>query len=179
MMNNILNPLHMAPKRPLLFLMLLALAGLGLAPAALAETLYVKKSATKLQESASASSKVVATLSQGTAVEVVNKSGNFYQVTAPGGKKGWVFKFKLSDKAAEAGGGSGLLDALGGQQMAARESASGSSIRGLSPISEEHAKSKGISQGSIDAVKQMEAFKVSTQDVDAFMKAGKLGEYAQ
>jgi hypothetical protein len=62
--------------------------------------------------------------------------------------------------------------------MAAKESASGSSIRGLSPISEQHAKSKGISQESIDAVKQMEAFKVSAKELDEFMKTGKLGEYA-
>ena len=178
-MNNTLNPLNMAMKRSLLVLLLLTLSGLGLASAALAETLYVKSSATKLQAADSASSKVIKTLSQGTAVEVVKKSDKFYQVTAPGGVKGWIFKFKLSAKAPEgAGGSSGLLDALGGQQMAAKESASGSSIRGLSPISEQHAKSKGISQESIDAVKQMEAFKVSAKELDEFMKTGKLGEYA-
>ncbi|UCD12465.1 MAG: SH3 domain-containing protein [Nitrospinaceae bacterium] len=169
----------MAMKR-LLVIVTLMLSILALPAAALAETLYVKKSGTKLQSEASASSKVVETLASGTAVEVVKKSGRFYQVTAAGGKKGWIFKFKLTAKAPSGGGGGGsLLDALGGQQMAAKESASGSSIRGLSPISEQHAKSKGISKESINAVKAMEEFKVSAQEVDAFLKAGKLGEYAQ
>jgi hypothetical protein len=175
-MNNLLNPLPMAMKR-LLVIVTLMLSILALPATALAETLYVKKSGTKLQSEASASSKVVETLASGTAVKVVKKSGRFYQVTAAGGKKGWIFKFKLTAKAPSGGGGS-LLDALGGQQMAAKESASGSSIRGLSPISEQHA-SKGISKESINAVKAMEEFKVSAQEVDAFLKAGKLGEYAQ
>jgi len=111
-------------------------------------------------------------LSQGTPVKVIKKSKRFYQVSAPGGKKGWIFKFKLTAKApANFGGdGSGLLGALGGRQKsAARESSSGSSIRGLSPMSEKHAKNKGISEEDIQSVKQMEKF----------LKEGQLGEYGQ
>ncbi len=168
----------MAMKRQLSFLAFFTLAITVFAQIAGAETLYVKKSGTKLQAEEAASSKVLATLNQGVAVSVVKKSDKFYQVTAPGGQKGWIFKFKLTAKAPTSSGG-GVLDALGGQQMAARESASGSSIRGLSPISEQHAKSKGISEESINAVKAMEDFKVSASDLDAFVKTGKLGEYAQ
>ncbi len=62
----------------------------------MAETVYVKKSGTKLQQSGSARSKVLKLLSQGTALEVASKKGKFYEVTAPGGKKGWLFKFKLT-----------------------------------------------------------------------------------
>jgi len=169
----------MAMKRQLIFLALFTLAIALFAQIAGAETLYVKKSGTKLQAEEAASSKVLATLNQGTAVSVVKKSDKFYQVTAPGGQKGWIFKFKLTAKAPAGSSGGGVLDALGGQQMAARESASGSSIRGLSPISEQHAKSKGISEESINAVKAMEEFKVSAGELETFMKTGKLGEYAQ
>jgi uncharacterized protein YgiM (DUF1202 family) len=168
--------------KKLLQLALLLLMGLGFAGDGFAETLYVKKSGTKLQAADSAKSEVIAKLSQGTPVKVIKKLKRFYQVSEPGGKKGWVFKFKLTSKApaSSAGGGGGLLDALGGRQkIAARESSSGSSIRGLSPMSEKHAKNKGISEEDIQAVKQMETFHVDEEKMEAFLKAGRLGEYGQ
>lgn len=153
------------------------LIGFVFAGPGFAETLYVKKSGTKLQAEASAKSGVVARLNRGTAVNVLKKAGRFYEVSA-GGKKGWVFKFKLTAKAPSSGGG--LFDSLGGDNtMAANEASSGSSIRGLSPVSEEHAKKKGISEADIQAVKDMENFRVSPQDVDQFLASRKLGEYGE
>lgn len=145
-----------------------------------AETLYVKKSGTKLQAEGSAKSKVVKTLNAGTPVDVKEKSGKFYKVSADGAD-GYIFKFKLtSKKPAKTGGGGSLLDVLGkSQKIAANEASSSSSIRGLSPISEEHAKKKGVSEESIQAVKQMEAFKVSSQEVEQFLAQRKLGEYSE
>ncbi len=149
------------------------------ASAAFAETLYVKKSGTKLQAADSPKSDVLAKLDAGTPVEVLQRGKKFFQVSAAG-KKGWIFKFKLTAKAPAAGGGDDLLGALGGRQkIAARESSSGSSIRGLSPIAEKRAKSKGSPEANIRAVKQMEAFKVSAEELDRFLQQGKLGEYAQ
>lgn len=166
----------------LLSLVILLLAGLGSASDSFAETLYIKKSGTKLQAADSAKSEVIAKLDQGTSVRVIKKAKRFYQVSAPGGKKGWVFKFKLTAKvpANSSGGGSGILGALGGRQkIAARESSSGSSIRGLSPISEKHAKNKGISEEEIKSVKQMETFRVNPEAMEKFLKEGRLGEYGQ
>ena len=156
----------------LMVLFLLVLPG-----TASAQTMYVKKSGTKLRASNSAKSDVLAKLKKGTPVTVAKKSRRFYKVSAPGGKSGWIFKFKLTSKAPQRGQGGDFLGALGGQQIAARESASGSSIRGLSPISEKHAKSKGISQKNIDAVKKMENFKVRSEEIEKFLMEGKLGEY--
>lgn len=151
-------------------------------PASLfAETMYVKSSGTKVMKEESAQADVIQALDEGTAVEVSQKSSKFFKVTLPGGKEGWVFKFKLSsDAPAGGGGGDGMLESIGGKQkIAARESGSGSSIRGLSPVSEKHAQSKGISAKNIQSVKQMESFKVSREDLDKFLREGKLGEYAQ
>lgn len=161
-------------------LLVFLLVGLGFVSEISAQTLYVKKSGTKLQASDSAKSKVIATLSQGTPVRVVKKAKRFYQVSA-GGRTGWVFKFKLTAKAPAKSGGEGdLLGALGGRQkIAAREASSGSSIRGLSPIAEKHAKNKGISEEDIQAVKQMEAFRINPKELEKFLKEGKLGEYGQ
>jgi uncharacterized protein YgiM (DUF1202 family) len=145
-----------------------------------AETWYVKKSATKMQAEASARSKVLTKLKQGTAVEVKKKSGKFFQVLAKG-KTGWIFRFKLSKKApADSQNDGDVLGALGGRQkMAARESTSGSSIRGLSPVSEQHARKKGATPESIQAVKDMENFKIRPEELDRFLEKGKLGEYSQ
>lgn len=146
-----------------------------------AETMYVKSSGTKVMKEESAESKVVQVLDQGAAVEVTQKAGKFYKVELPSGGEGWIFKFKLtSDAPAEAGGSGDTLDILGGKQkIAARESGSDSSIRGLSPVSEKHAQSKGISPQNIQAVKQMENFTVGREDVEKFLREGRLGEYAK
>jgi hypothetical protein len=158
----------------------LLLAGLFLfANVVLAETVYVKRSGTKLQATGSAKSKVLKKLGQGTALEVASKKGKFYEVTEPGGKKGWVFKFKLTSKKPSSGGGSGLAGVVGERKVADSGSASGSSIRGLSPVSEKHAQKKGISQSDIDAVKQMESVQISSSAVDQFLSGRKLGEYAE
>lgn len=168
--------------RKLLPIAFFLLIGLSLAGTGYAETLYVKKSGTKLQAADSAKSDVLAKLDQGTPVTVIKKLKRFYQVSEPGGKKGWVFKFKLTSKAPKAsGGGTGdLLGALGGKQkIAARESSSGSSIRGLTPVSENYAKKKGISAVDIQSVRQMETYRISAEEMDKFLKEGRLGEYGQ
>lgn len=158
----------------------IALVILLLPHLASAETWYVKKSATKLQAEASARSEVLGKLKKGTPVKVKKKSGKFFQVSSSG-KTGWIFRFKLTKKAPAGGQGDGdVLSALGGdQKMAARESASGSSIRGLSPIAEQHARKKGATEASIQAVKNMENFKVRPEELDRFLEEGKLGEYSQ
>ncbi len=159
----------------------LFIAGHFLSPAAAqGATMYVKKAKTKMTEKQSARSKTVKILGKGTPVKVLKKAKKFYKVSA-GGKTGWIFKFRLTAKAPAGSSQDGdFLDALGGEQkMAARESASGSSIRGLSPTAEKHALKKGSSKESIAAVKQMETFKVSDQELDRFLEQGALGEYGQ
>lgn len=160
------------------FLTLLLTAGL-ISPAPLrAETMYAKAD-TKVMEQDSAQSKALQVLDAGTPVEVVEKSAKFYKVSLPGGKEGWIFKFKLSAEAPSGdSGGGNVLDTLGGkQQIAARESGSGSSIRGLSPMAEKDAKSKGVSPENIQAVKQMESFRVNPEELNKFLQEGRLGEY--
>ncbi|MZH45849.1 MAG: SH3 domain-containing protein [Nitrospinae bacterium] len=170
---------HMMTK-PVFIRFLIAFAIILLPHLANAETWYVKKSSTKLQAKASARSKVLGKLSKGTPVKIKGKSGKFFEVST-GGKTGWIFRFKLTKKAPAGGQGDGdVLAALGGEQkMSARESASGSSIRGLSPISEQHARKKGATEESIQAVKNMESFKVRPEELDRFLEEGKLGEYSQ
>ena len=153
------------------------ICSLMFAVGAAAETMYVKKSGTKLRQADSAKSETLKTLAKGTSVGVVQKKGKFYLVSA-GDDQGWIFKFKLTSTAPASGGG--VLEGLvGSQKVAASGSASGSSIRGLSPVSEDHAKSKGIAQSDIDAVKKMESQTVGANEVEQFLAGRKLGEYAE
>ncbi len=152
------------------------LLGLAFPGNLFAETLYAKSSKTKMQESASAKSKVVALLRKGATVRVLEKKKKFYKVSV-GGKQGWVFKFKLSSK--KPAGGAGLDGLVGSQRVAASGSASGSSIRGLSPVSENYGKRKGIGPEHIRAVKEMERRTISLKELDKFMEEGKLGEYGE
>lgn len=143
-----------------------------------AETLYVKSSKTKLRSSDNVKTSVLGLLKKGTAVTVIVKSKRFFKVGLENGQKGWVFKFKLSKKApAGGGGGGGFADVLAGNQISANESTSASSIRGLSPVSENYAKNKGISAQNVKAVDNMEAFKIDSLELDKFLQEGKLGEY--
>ena len=143
----------------------------------IAETLYAKSAGTKLQKSESARSSVLGKLRQGASVKVISKGKKFYQVSA-GGKKGWIFKFKLTSKKPAGTSGSGL-SGMSGERVASSGSSSGSSIRGLSPISEDYAKRKGITQANIASVKHMENLRVSERELDTFLSKGKLREYGE
>ncbi len=144
-----------------------------------AETWYVKSSKTKVTQKPSPRSKKVAVLTAGTPVKILKKDKRFFKISTKG-KSGWVFKFKLTNKKPSGSKRGGGLDGLlGNQKMAAAESSSGSSIRGLSPISEKHAKAHGVSEENIKAVQQMEEYSISANELDQFLSEGKLREYAE
>ena len=144
-----------------------------------AETMYAKKNGVKVTAEKSPTSKVVGTLSTGDQVEVVKKVGRQYHVKLPNGKSGWVFKFKLSDKKpAGKSGGSSLSGLTGKTTIAARESRSGGSIRGLKETTEQYAKGKNIDPAHRRSVDAMEAFHVSDSELAQFQQAGCIGDYS-
>ena len=50
---------------------------------------------------------------------------------------------------------------------------------GLSPAGENYAKSKGLSDSSVQAVANMENYQVDERELEKFLKKGRLGEYAR
>ncbi|NIP99018.1 MAG: hypothetical protein GWM98_00130 [Nitrospinaceae bacterium] len=76
-------------------------------------------------------------------------------------------------------GGPDFLDLLGGKQpeMSVAESGSGSSIRGLSPLSQEYAERQDLSRQSVEAVQTMESFQLPENLLNRFLKEGRLGKY--
>ena len=144
-----------------------------------AETMYAKKNGVKVTAEKSPTSKVVGKLNTGDQVQVIKKVGRKYQVKLPNGKSGWVFKFKLSSKKpAGKSGGSSLSALTGKTTIAARESRSGGSIRGLKETTENYAKGKNIDPAHRRSVDAMEAFSVSDAELAQFQQAGRVGDYS-
>lgn len=139
-------------------------------------TMYVKSPTAELKSSTDLSGQVVATLNRGTKVSAGATTGNWTQVTAEG-KKGFVYKFKLSKS--KPSSGDSTLASMGGGGASAREGSTATSIRGLSPTSEKYAGRSKIDAKHVEMVKHMESQRVTQVDVESFLKAGKLGEYAE
>ncbi len=152
--------------------------GISAAPAR-AETMYAKKDRIKVTAQKSPMSKVVATLQLGDSVQVLEKSGRHYKVRVGSGKKGWVFKFRLSPKPVSTGEGGDALAMLSGESgISAREARSGGSIRGLEEATEEYAKNKQIDPAHKESVERMERYKVLRDELIRFQQEGSVGEFA-
>ena len=149
-----------------------------LCSSALAETVYVNAKTAPLKSDKTASSSVIAELKRGDELSVIKKEGNWYQVRTKQGKTGWIYSFKITTKKPEKG--AGLLEELGRGTgtVTAKEASTSASIRGLSPTSERYAGRANIRAEHIAGVKKMETFRVSQEDVERFLKEGRLGEYA-
>lgn len=147
------------------------------APALAAETLYVKTTGAKLRDGNSFRSRTLQKLNAGTPVKVLEKTRTFYKVSLPNGREGWMLKLKLTSRApAVKRERRPVLRRR--PRMAALESTSGSSIRGLVPASKKYAKDKGIPEQYIQAVMRMESYAIPAEELDQFLKEGKLGNYA-
>ena len=162
-------------------------AGLALmliaATAMAEEKRWVSSEGTTLKAEASATSENVADVKVGTEVTVVESGGRWLKVRTAAGKEGWVYAGRVSETppAAEVAGGDGGI--FGGSmqksQINTAKADSARSIRGLSPEAAAYAKDRGtpeIYKKSLDVVL---ARKVSANELKAFLKEGRIGEYAQ
>jgi uncharacterized protein YgiM (DUF1202 family) len=164
--------------------MIVAFALLLTAATAMAEEKrWVSSEGTTLKAEASATSDNVADVKVGTAVTVVESGGRWLKVRTAAGKEGWVYAGRVSETppAAEVAGDDGGV--FGGSmqksQINTAKADSARSIRGLSPEATKYAKDRGtpeIYKKSLDVIL---ARKVSTNELKAFLKEGKIGEYAQ
>jgi uncharacterized protein YgiM (DUF1202 family) len=144
-----------------------------------AATLYAKQNDVKVNAEKAPTSAVIATLALGDPVTVLAEEGRLAKVKTATGKTGWVFKFRLTeDKPSMGGGALGLSGLTGRKTIAARESRSGGSIRGLKESTEQYANTKNIKQEHRDAVDRMEAFSIPPNELMQFKKAGNLGEFS-
>lgn len=164
--------------------MVAALALLLAASVAMAEEKrWVSSEGTALKAEASATSENIADVQIGTAVTVVESGGRWLKVRTATGKEGWVYAGRVSDTppvAEVSGDDGGLFGAtMQKSQISTAKADSARSIRGLSPESAQYAKDRGTPEVYKKSLDVVLARKVSVKELKAFLKEGKIGEYAQ
>jgi hypothetical protein len=147
------------------------------------EKRWVSSEGTTLKAEASATSENVADVPVGMEVSVVESGGRWLKVRTAAGKQGWVYAGRVSETppAAEVGGDdSGMFGAsLQKSQINTAKADSARSIRGLSPEATKYAKDRGTPEVYKKSLDIVLARKVTAKELKAFLKEGKLGEYAQ
>jgi uncharacterized protein YgiM (DUF1202 family) len=159
--------------------MLLIPIGLSFADAALADTMYVSARSAQVRAGKTSLDQVVALVKLGEPVEVLKRDGRWLHVRTAQGAAGWLFDNSLS--ASKPAGGESDLAALGRNfrgSDATNVSAS-AGARGLDKATEGYANRSGITPQQRAAVDRMTAYKIADDEVQAFLKAGRLGEYAE
>lgn len=160
-------------------LLLLALcAGQALS----AEKRWVVSEGTTLKKEQSVSAPNLADLPVGAELTLIGGEGRWLKVQTADGREGWVYAGRVSDTApvAEVGGGDGLLGgSMQKSQIDTAKADSARSIRGLSPETAQYARQRGTPESLKKELDRILARKVSDKEVKAFLKEGKIGEYAQ
>lgn len=170
-------------KKDLLVLVVVVSLGMviSVVPAAMgAGKVWVTSEGTKLQADKSASSSTVVKLPVGTELSLLASESSWYQVSTGSGKKGWVYRGKVSTMPpkAQQQGGSNLFAALPGSSIQANKADTSRSIRQLSA-------QDGTSSRQVDpavyhqALNEVLNMKVTEAEVERFLKEGRIGEYAR
>ncbi|OIO01915.1 MAG: hypothetical protein AUJ49_07030 [Desulfovibrionaceae bacterium CG1_02_65_16] len=164
--------------------LLAAVAGTMLlaTPALAQETLYVASEGAKLKADKTASSDTIAELPVGTQLSVLGQEDSWYKVSA-GGRSGWIYRGKVAASPPEASrqGGDNLFGGGGSSAIMVSEADSARSVRGLTE--EQAAKAGNRPVRSEAEYKQaldgVLAEKVGKKELEGFLKAGHIGEYAK
>ncbi|GAM09839.1 hypothetical protein OR1_02121 [Geobacter sp. OR-1] len=161
-----------------LLLLLLVLAG----TVALAEEKrWVSSDGTTLKKEASISAEDLGPLPVGTELSVIEPAGRWIKVRTADEKEGWVYAGRLSDAppAAEVTGEGGLFgETMQQSQINTAKADSARSIRGLSPEVDQYAKQRGTPEIFRKDLDKILGRKVTAKELKAFLREGKIGEFA-
>lgn len=144
--------------------------------------MWVGSEDAKLKADRSASSETLSVLAIGTSVRVIATEGKWIRIRLVSGDEGWMYRGKLTEKQplkeAESDGVGDLLSAATGSRIQADEATTARSIRGLSKETEQYANLRGTPEAYRKALDSVMAMKITRGDMEAFLKAGRIGEYA-
>ena len=143
------------------------------------QTVFVQARNAQLRSGKTSMSPVVATLQSGEPLQVIRREGDWMEVRTGTGATGWLFANKVGTTKPSTG--TGTLAALGSsfRQREASPVTASTGARGLDRVSEEYARQVGIPPQHRDAVDRMTVYRLSEQELEAFLREGRLGEYAQ
>ena len=155
--------------------------GLSISMVFAQDKLWVSSERAKLKADRKASSKTITTMKLGTEVSVLGSEKRWYKIRVPSGEEGWMYRGKLSESqpAKEVQEESeNLMTSLPDSKIKADEADTARSMRGLSPETEEYAKNRGTPASCQKALDRVLAMSVSENELEAFLRQGKIGEYA-
>ena len=162
-----------------LAIMVSLVTAITMTDAAFGETVYVAAKSAQLRSGKTSLDPVVASLKLGETLEVVKRDNRWLQVQTTKGVTGWIYSSNVS--ASKPAGGDNELAALGRsfRRTDASSVTASAGARGLDKASEGYANRSGITQQQRDAVDRMTTYKISDEEIQAFLKSGRLGEYAE
>ncbi len=172
-------------NRGIIFLIsFLALAILGYPAVGAQKKVWVSTTGAKLKAEKTVSSATIANLPVGTHLTVHALKNRWYQVSAPDGKKGWIYRGKVSSEPPKKEGEEQiplgtLIGDLTGSNIQADASDTSRSVRGLSPEAEAYADRTGTPEQYKKALDTVISTKTSDTEIEQFLRAGKIGEYAE
>lgn len=147
---------------------------------------WVTSSEAKMKSEKSAASDTIATLPLGTKLEVIKFESRWFHVTGPDGKMGWVYRGKVSRTAPTPSSDKGdgnqlgtLLGGLSGSKIGSDTPDTSRSIRALEAdksVDNQEASGQGDAQKALERVL---TFRVLDQEIEQFLEAGGIGEYAR
>ncbi len=146
------------------------------------EKLWVSSADAKLKADKTASAETIAELPAGTPLTVLSSDSKWYQVSTASGKKGWIYRGKVSNKPPAKSTGASLGSALGeltGSGIRANRADTSRSIRGLSPEAQVYAEETGTPEECRKALDSVLNTQTGKNETEAFLKQGNIGEYAK
>jgi len=143
-----------------------------------AEKVYVQSKSAPLWAGKTSLSQTVATVQFGQELEVVRKEEPWLEVRTSDGVTGWISANRTTTT--KPAGGESLFAKAGQafRQTEASPVTASTGARGLDKVSEMYAYSSGIPKQYQDTVDRMAAYRIPDQEVEGFLKEGRLGEYA-
>ena len=155
----------------------LLLAALSTAHGQSDQVVYVRTPNTALHESPSGTAAVKTKLKSGTVLTVVASKDRWIEVTCDAGQ-GYVYGAKTAAEppAIE----DPLFDELGDASVASPEATTARGIRGLSKTATAHAdRNEEVTPEHVAQLEKLENVEVSDEELDRFLRQGRLAEYAQ
>jgi uncharacterized protein YgiM (DUF1202 family) len=145
------------------------------------EKRWVASEGTTLKQEASVSAADLAPLPLGTELSVLESGGRWLKVKTADGRAGWVYAGRVAEEppAAEVIDEGGLFGGtMQKSQIQTAKADSARSIRGLSPEVAQYAKQRGTPEVFKNELDKVLARKVSAKELRAFLRDGKIGEFA-
>ena len=167
--------------KPVIIFLTIMFSTLFLMAATDTKSLWVTASKAKLKSDKTASSDTVAELDTGLELKVISSEKKWFEVKAGEDKKGWIYRGKVSknppDELDDLGGGDDLLEdpGLSGVILAAADTAR--SIRGKKTGGGEAANFPKDEYWK--ALNHVLTFYAGDDEIQQFLKQGKIGEYAE